>query len=926
MTKNTTILPNLSYVPKQADHDELASAKLWAVYISEAEKYDKALVESWKSDMDGLLIFAGLFSASLTAFLIESYKTLSPDQGAMTIALLAQISRQLDTSSSNTSMATTNPSFTTPSAATLACNILWFFSLGLSLSCALTATLVQQWARDFIQQTEMRPSPVTRARIFSYLYFGMQRFSMHTIVGFIPLLLHLSLLLFFSGLVAFLRPINQVMVIVAALMLGLISVIYIWLTILPIISSDVPYRTPLSNVVWQVYQRLSVMLYWSPKSLWDEEKGQKDDKSPQCNNQQPKQDEECGNTDRKYHHDNRRIPTSLIAVMNQHATECSPQRDDRDGRAIVWTLKSLTDNNELQPFVEALPDLIWGPNGRQHMYDAMIYMLLADRNIQLIQRIESLLQSCDSGLLRSDHEMWRRIACIKALWAIAYFLASDASTQKTFPMFNTNSLSSQHLHSNPEVHLYSVSASAVVQWIGFCAVSQLIQEVLAMLATSPAVQDPGTILAALCTIEHEANARGYTEFSSAISHITGDTMPPLLQLCNTLNSFEDKAYDSFMEYLQSSSGLNEMPFEFQATCEIIQPSLVPISSKVQIKLVQLLDTIISTVGHIGSLESGVHQVDVIVDMVLQLLQPGSESMEIGLGRPIAIYIVYRSRGTGTSLQQWNPKQLSSILTKYLAYLSGGDNTYLTLYSIWSLCIFYPQFAAFTEQTLTVVHGFLQLPHTASVIAVLKLDILSAATELSPDQAHALMDRLQISPSIDLAERLKGAPFMVLVDWLENLSSSSHTLAATFNFLSCRCPKECYPISFQQHFTTWFVDTCNDPSISLKSYVVKLVEAIEDWLNDKNCVEHFDDIEVCRKLKEVLLKRLGVLILAPNESTEVRISVINVIIARLRSSANVDYRPENFVSVDNDVTEPTEEPGSGWTSCGDGYNTPTSQSQ
>jgi hypothetical protein len=27
------------------------------VYVSEADKYDKALVESWKSDMDGLLIF-----------------------------------------------------------------------------------------------------------------------------------------------------------------------------------------------------------------------------------------------------------------------------------------------------------------------------------------------------------------------------------------------------------------------------------------------------------------------------------------------------------------------------------------------------------------------------------------------------------------------------------------------------------------------------------------------------------------------------------------------------------------------------------------------------------------------------------------------------------------------------------------------------
>ncbi|KAJ7797657.1 hypothetical protein B0H14DRAFT_2466772, partial [Mycena olivaceomarginata] len=686
MSKNTVILPNLSYVPKQADHDELASAKLWAVYISEAEKYDKALVESWKSDMDGLLIFAGLFSASLTAFIIESYKTLSPDQGAMTITLLAQISHQLDTSSSNTSMATTDPSFTTPSAATLACNILWFFSLGLSLSCALFATLVQQWARDFVQRTEMRPSPVTRARIFSYLYFGMQRFGMHTIVGFIPLLLHLSLLLFFAGLVAFLRPINQVMVIVAALMLGLISAIYIWLTILPIISSDAPYRTPLSNVVWQVYQRFLVVLYWSRKSLWDEEKGQKDDKSPQYNNQRPKRDEECGNADCKHHHDNRSIPT-LIAVMNQHATERSPQQDDRDGRAIVWTLKSLTDNDELEPFVEALPDLIWGPNGRRHMHDTMIYMLLADRNIQLVQRIESLLQSCDSGLLHSDHEMWRRIACIKALWAIAYFLASDASTQKTFPVFDMNSLSSQCLHPDPKVHSYSVSASAVVQWIGFCAVSQLVQEVLAMLVTSPAVQDPGIILTALRAIEHEANARGYTEFSSAISYIMGDTMPPLPQLRDTLDSFEDKAYDSFMEYIQSSSGLNEMPFKFQATCEIIQPPLVPISPKIRTKLVQSLDTVIHTIGEgIKSLGSGVHQVDDIINMVLQLLQTGSESMEIGLGWPITIYIAFRSAGVvSRSLQQWNPKQLSLILMKYLAYPSNW-NPDITLYSIWALCI------------------------------------------------------------------------------------------------------------------------------------------------------------------------------------------------------------------------------------------------
>jgi hypothetical protein len=36
---------------------EDSSAKFWSVYISEAEHYDSALVESWKADMEGMLIF-----------------------------------------------------------------------------------------------------------------------------------------------------------------------------------------------------------------------------------------------------------------------------------------------------------------------------------------------------------------------------------------------------------------------------------------------------------------------------------------------------------------------------------------------------------------------------------------------------------------------------------------------------------------------------------------------------------------------------------------------------------------------------------------------------------------------------------------------------------------------------------------------------
>ncbi|KAJ6628285.1 hypothetical protein B0H10DRAFT_1778403 [Mycena sp. CBHHK59/15] len=180
---------------------------MWGVYVGEAENYDKALIESWRCDMEGILIFAGLFSASLTAFIIESYKTLRPDQGETTIILLTQISRQLAAGANSSFVEFPSPSKFAPSTASLACNTLWFLSLGLSLSSALIATLVEQWSRNFVQKTDMRPTPIIRARIFSYLYYGLQQFNMHAVVDLIPLMLHISLFFFFSGLVLFLQPI-----------------------------------------------------------------------------------------------------------------------------------------------------------------------------------------------------------------------------------------------------------------------------------------------------------------------------------------------------------------------------------------------------------------------------------------------------------------------------------------------------------------------------------------------------------------------------------------------------------------------------------------------------------------------------------------------------------------------------------------------
>ncbi|KAI0055251.1 hypothetical protein BV25DRAFT_1815865, partial [Artomyces pyxidatus] len=54
------------------------SGRIWSLYLFQAEKYNQTLLDSWKGKTEGNLVFTGLFSATVPAFLVESYKDLQP--------------------------------------------------------------------------------------------------------------------------------------------------------------------------------------------------------------------------------------------------------------------------------------------------------------------------------------------------------------------------------------------------------------------------------------------------------------------------------------------------------------------------------------------------------------------------------------------------------------------------------------------------------------------------------------------------------------------------------------------------------------------------------------------------------------------------------------------------------------------------------
>ncbi|KAJ3507382.1 hypothetical protein NLJ89_g6332 [Agrocybe chaxingu] len=68
----------------------------WAKLFESAQANDIAQCKAWNDEVANLLIFAALFSAIVTAFLLEAYKTLEPDQSELAVALLVRLVIRFD--------------------------------------------------------------------------------------------------------------------------------------------------------------------------------------------------------------------------------------------------------------------------------------------------------------------------------------------------------------------------------------------------------------------------------------------------------------------------------------------------------------------------------------------------------------------------------------------------------------------------------------------------------------------------------------------------------------------------------------------------------------------------------------------------------------------------------------------------------------
>ncbi|KAK0216185.1 hypothetical protein IW262DRAFT_1253105, partial [Armillaria fumosa] len=185
-------------------------ARIWKTYLDECAIFDAEMVEDWRDGLDVLLIFAGLFSAVVSTFVVQASQNLRPDFGEVSAFLLFELVNIQRAMANGTSVDLVPPSSLTPytpfhpNKLDSWVNGLWFASLSISLSTALVAALAKQWIHQYVSVPS--GTPRDRVRVRHVRYMNLQVWHIPMVIGLLPVLMHTALGLFLLGLVIFLIP------------------------------------------------------------------------------------------------------------------------------------------------------------------------------------------------------------------------------------------------------------------------------------------------------------------------------------------------------------------------------------------------------------------------------------------------------------------------------------------------------------------------------------------------------------------------------------------------------------------------------------------------------------------------------------------------------------------------------------------------
>ncbi|EJD38250.1 hypothetical protein AURDEDRAFT_172751 [Auricularia subglabra TFB-10046 SS5] len=239
---------------------------IWKKYREHASDSDEKLCKRWHETCDVLLVFAALFSAVLTAFLVESSKAFDPDYGKYTAHLLYTVlSHQNGSATFRFPPADLlkSPTVHVTPPILRAVNWLWYASLFLSLGACVMCLWAKQWLDNYEARVNAGFDSLRHwARRRALYHQGTAQWDLTGFIMALPLVMHIAVCLFFAGLALSLLPEDTgVAGLVFALSLILLS-IYTLTGVVAVWRLESPWGTPLlrrfENLVYRTWHSLFI--------------------------------------------------------------------------------------------------------------------------------------------------------------------------------------------------------------------------------------------------------------------------------------------------------------------------------------------------------------------------------------------------------------------------------------------------------------------------------------------------------------------------------------------------------------------------------------------------------------------------------------------------------------------------------------------
>lgn len=374
------------------------------MFTEMAGEEDKKMAESWKGDADGILIFTGLFSAAvaaLTAVSIQDLRPNSQDDSAFYLANIYQLLADPNGFNASAPLAPPPSHGFSPRKYAIWVNALWFLSLAISITCAMLATLLQQWARRYIKITQPRYNPHKRARIRAFFAEGVDHLHLPATVEALPALLHLSVFLFFAGLLIYLFNINYTVFSAVAWWIVLCTAVYACITLMPIFRHDSPYYAPLSSSAWYIYNGTSCVLFqvlrWFSLKIYG--------------HRATRNRFRFGDLEKHYR-------KWFLQGVGKTVEETARTSLGIDYRSLMWTFDSLDEDHELERFFAGVPGLC----SSRVVHDPMGGFIEPNMTKLSVALTGLLDRTMTSNLVTDPVKQRRSIICMKAMDAVSVTL------------------------------------------------------------------------------------------------------------------------------------------------------------------------------------------------------------------------------------------------------------------------------------------------------------------------------------------------------------------------------------------------------------------------------------------------------------------------------------------------------------------------